>query len=94
MAGAPPPPLFGGGGGGGDNGGGGDRSDLLAAIRAGAKLKKTVTVDKSGPAIPGANAPAAPAGGPGPAPPGRPGPGAGRGMSLQEQLAMRLARRG
>lgn len=49
---APPPPLFttpkGGGAGGPD-----DRSALLKSIRQGAKLKKTVTVDKSAPMIPG-----------------------------------------
>lgn len=48
---APPPPLFTvpkGGGGDPD-----DRSALLKSIRQGAKLKKTVTVDKSAPMIPG-----------------------------------------
>ncbi|CAK1579978.1 unnamed protein product [Parnassius mnemosyne] len=48
--GPPPPPVFGGAakGGSSDN-----RSALLSSIRQGAKLKKTVTVDKSGPYIPG-----------------------------------------
>lgn len=49
---APPPPSFslpkGGGSGGPD-----DRGALLKSIQQGKKLKKTVTVDKSGPMIPG-----------------------------------------
>ncbi|XP_066139589.1 WAS/WASL-interacting protein family member 2 isoform X1 [Euwallacea fornicatus] len=51
--GPPPPPALslpklGGGGGGADQ-----RGALLSSIRQGTKLKKTVTVDKSGPVIPG-----------------------------------------
>lgn len=52
--GPPPPPVpklnLGGGGGGG---GGDSRNALLLSIQKGAKLKKTVTVDKSGPAVAG-----------------------------------------
>lgn len=47
----PPPPNFSLsklGGGGADN-----RGALLSSIRQGAKLKKTVTIDKSAPLIPG-----------------------------------------
>lgn len=55
--GPPPPPVFkmgnpvassGGGGGGGDM-----RNALLESIQKGTKLKKAVTVDKSGPAVAG-----------------------------------------
>lgn len=50
----PPPPPIGGLKLGGSKGGGGDqRSALLQSIQKGTKLKKTVTVDKSGPAISG-----------------------------------------
>lgn len=44
----PPPPAFIPSKGGAD-----DRSALLSSIRQGKKLKKTVTVDKSAPMIPG-----------------------------------------
>lgn len=50
--GAPPPPSFGGSKG-GSKGGADGRNALLSSIRQGAKLKKTVTVDKSGPFISG-----------------------------------------
>lgn len=43
-----PPPVFS-----QPKGGADDRSALLTSIRQGKKLKKTVTVDKSGPLIPG-----------------------------------------
>lgn len=46
---APPPPVFTAPKGGGPD----DRGALLKSIRQGAKLKKTVTVDKSAPMIPG-----------------------------------------
>lgn len=56
----PPPPPLGGlklgvasGNSKGPSGGGDTRSALLQSIQKGAKLKKTVTVDKSGPAISG-----------------------------------------
>lgn len=50
----PPPPPMGGLKLGGMGGGGGDmRGALLQSIQKGAKLKKTVTVDKSAPAIAG-----------------------------------------
>lgn len=52
--GPPPPPAFKLNlGGGGSSGGGDPRNALLQSIQMGAKLKKTVTNDKSGPAIAG-----------------------------------------
>lgn len=50
--GPPPPPMFGGGGS-AKKGSGDTRNALLQSIQQGAKLKKTVTVDKSGPLIGG-----------------------------------------
>lgn len=54
--GPPPPPTFGGSKGsskGSSKGGADDRNALLSSIRQGTKLKKTVTVDKSGPFVSG-----------------------------------------
>lgn len=50
---APPPPLPAFSAPKGSGGAPDDRSALLKSIRQGAKLKKTVTVDKSAPVIPG-----------------------------------------